>query len=199
LRQERLAPAIDSALRIFQESSLDVVPGAMSTMITGEDEVVFAALQSAFRHAAEQGHVVMIVTFSNACPAPSTAKSGVTYEPIGHVENAFDEPDAPATIAAAESKIVLKPALVEGLSGLEPGRQVMVIFDFHRTQGYDLHQHPQGDVSRPMRGVFALRSPRRPAPVGVTVVDLVAIEGNVLRVRGLDALNGSPVLDLKPA
>jgi tRNA (Thr-GGU) A37 N-methylase len=50
-----------------------------------------------------------------------------------------------------------------------------------------------------MRGVFALRSPRRPNPIGVTIVELLSIENNMLRVRGLDAINGTPVLDLKPA
>ena len=91
--------------------------------------------------------------------------------------------------------------LVAGLKGLEPGRQVMVVFHFHRAPPgqYDLCQHPRGDSSRPRRGVFALCSPHRPNPIGVTVVDLVAIEGNVLRVRGLDAINDTPVLDLKPA
>lgn len=121
------------------------------------------------------------------------------FEAIGHVENDFDEPVAPEEICSAESRIVLDPALAEGLTGLEPGQQVMVVFHFHRSQGYELQQHPRGDPTRPRRGVFALRSPRRPNPIGVTVVDLVAIEGNVLRVRGLDAINGTPVLDLKPA
>ena len=74
----------------------------------------------------------------------------------------------------------------------------MVVFHFHRSRGYELLQHPRGDPSRPRRGVFALRSPRRPNPIGLTVVDLLAIEGNVLRVRGLDAFAGTPVLDLKP-
>ena len=114
-------------------------------------------------------------------------------------ENRFDDPAAAHEIRAIESRIVLDPSLTEGLSGLEPGRQIMVIFCFHRSQGFDLLQHPQGDSSRPRRGVFALRSPRRPNPIGVTVVDLVAVEGNALRVRGLDAINGTPVLDLKLA
>jgi len=130
---------------------------------------------------------------------PSKTEESIAYSAIGHVESDFDEPAAPAEMRATESRIVLDPALVEGLTGLEPGRQVMVVFHFHRSQGYDLYQHPRGDESRPRRGVFALRSPRRPNPIGVTVVDLVAIQGNVLRVRGLDALNGTPVLDLKPA
>jgi formylmethanofuran dehydrogenase subunit E len=121
------------------------------------------------------------------------------YKTIGHVENEFDELASPEKIRAVESRIVLDPALTEGLKGLEPGQQVMVVFYFHRSQGYDLLQHPRGDRSRPRRGVFALRSPRRPNPIGVTVADLVAVEGNVLRVQGLDAINGTPVLDLKPA
>ena len=123
----------------------------------------------------------------------------IVYRAIGHVENDFDEPAPPPEIRAVESQIVLDLSLTEGLKGLEPDRRIMIVFCFHRSQGFDLLQHPQGDRSRPRRGVFALRSPRRPNPIGVTVVDLVAVEGNVLRVRGLDAINGTPVLDLKPA
>jgi tRNA (adenine37-N6)-methyltransferase len=123
----------------------------------------------------------------------------VTFQPIGYVENDFDRPTSPDQIWAVESRIVLDPALVEGLQGLETGQPIMVIFYFHLSEGYTLCQHPRGDESRPLQGVFTLRSPRRPNPIGVTVVDLLAVEGNVLRVRGLDAIDGTPVLDLKPA
>ncbi len=121
------------------------------------------------------------------------------FRTIGHVENSFDEPAAPDLIREAVSRLVLDPSLVAGLKGLEPEQRLMVIFFFHRSQGYELQQHPRGDASRAKRGVFALRSPRRPNPIGVTVVELLAIEENVLQVRGLDAINGTPVLDLKPA
>ena len=121
------------------------------------------------------------------------------YQAIGHVENVFDEPAPPSEIGAVESRIVLDPSLTEGLKGLDSGMRIMVVFCFHRSQGFDLLQHPRGDRSRPLRGVFALRSPRRPNPIGITVVDLVTVDGNILRVRGLDAINGTPVLDLKPA
>jgi len=70
LRQASLSPAIDQALHIFQEHGLNVEPGAMSTLIAGDDAVIFTALQEAFRRVAEQGQVVMVVTFSNACPVP---------------------------------------------------------------------------------------------------------------------------------
>lgn len=201
LGQVSLSPVIDEALRIFREYKLEVEPGAMSSLVTGEDTVVFAALQEAFRCAAEHGPVVMVATLSNACPVRSAGKEKdtATYRAIGHVENDFDGPIAPGVFESFESRIVLEPTLTKGLKGLEPGQKIMVIFHLHRSQGFDLLQHPRGDRGRPQRGVFALRSPRRPNPIGITVVDLVALERNVLRVRGLDAINGTPVLDLKPA
>jgi uncharacterized protein YqgV (UPF0045/DUF77 family) len=70
LRQASLSPAIDEALQIFRGHGLGVEPGAMSTLIAGDDAAIFAALQEAFRCAAEQGQVVMVVTLSNACPVP---------------------------------------------------------------------------------------------------------------------------------
>jgi uncharacterized protein YqgV (UPF0045/DUF77 family) len=73
LRQTRLSPAIDAALELFRAHGLDVTVGAMSTLVSGGDDAVFAALQEAFRRAAEAGDVVMVVTFSNACPLPPKA------------------------------------------------------------------------------------------------------------------------------
>jgi tRNA-Thr(GGU) m(6)t(6)A37 methyltransferase TsaA len=123
----------------------------------------------------------------------------IAFRPIGHVENKFNEPESPETLRAAISRIVLEPALAEGLQGLTPGSKVLVIFNFHLAEGFELLQHPRGDKSRPKRGVFALRSPHRPNHIGITEVELLTVENNVLSVRGLDAINGTPVLDIKPA
>ncbi|MGD2155759.1 MAG: tRNA (N6-threonylcarbamoyladenosine(37)-N6)-methyltransferase TrmO [Anaerolineales bacterium] len=123
----------------------------------------------------------------------------VTFHPIGYVNNEFDGPASPDEIRSVESRLIIEPFLIDGLKGLETGQQIVVIFYFHRSEGYALFQHPRGNQSRPKRGVFALRSPNRPNPIGVTVVDLIKIEDNVLRVRGLDAINRTPILDLKPA
>ena len=199
LRQAVLGPAIDNALAIFRQHELEVEPGPMSTLISGEETTVFQALQRAFEQFAQRGEVVMVVTFSNACPVPSKEEQAITFTAIGHVENQFDEPVSSEEIRAVESRIVLNPDLVLGMQGIEPGQQLMVVFHFHRTEGFNLLQHPRGVLIRPTRGVFALRSPRRPNPIGVTIVDLISVEGNVVRVRGLDAINGTPVLDLKPA
>ncbi len=84
----------------------------------------------------------------------------------------------------------------QGLQDVEGFSHIVVIFWFHRSQGYDLLVKPPGEES--LRGVFATRSPRRPCPLGLTVVELVAREGNVLKVKGLDAVDGTPVLDIKP-
>ncbi len=124
----------------------------------------------------------------------------IYFKPIGTVENSVKETLRPNLIKAVPSRIVLDPTLVAGLEGLIPGQKIMVIFHFHLSQQeYDLQQHPRGDLSRPKRGVFALRSPQRPNAIGVTTVDLVKIEDNVLHVKNLDAVDGTPVLDIKPA
>ncbi len=123
----------------------------------------------------------------------------LTYNPIGIVENGFHLGTPGDTIAASESRIILDPDWEPGLDALEKESRILVVFHFHLSEGYELRQHPRGNPARPKRGVFALRSPRRPNPIGVTETDLLEISGNVLRVRGLDAVDGTPILDLKPA
>jgi tRNA-Thr(GGU) m(6)t(6)A37 methyltransferase TsaA len=119
--------------------------------------------------------------------------------PIGVVRNGLPLGTPKKELEGAESEIRLDPRFGPGLDGLAGEPKILVVFLFHLSDGYDLHQHPRGDTTRPTRGVFALRSPRRPNPIGVTEVDLLEIDGNTLRVRGLDAVDGTPVLDLKPA
>jgi tRNA-Thr(GGU) m(6)t(6)A37 methyltransferase TsaA len=197
LGETSLSPVINQALCTLREHGLAVEAGIMSSLVGGDDDVVFAALKAAFHQIAAQGPVVIVATFSNACPTTEASEDTITYHAIGHVENAFDEPTAQDQIKAAESRIVLDPTLVEGLQGLEAGQRLMVVFYFHRSQGYELRQHPRGDRTREPRGVFALHSPHRPNPIGVTTVELVEVAENVLTVQGLDAINGTPVLDLK--
>jgi tRNA-Thr(GGU) m(6)t(6)A37 methyltransferase TsaA len=129
---------------------------------------------------------------------PASEFRPITLHPIGHVER--DEGDKGFSfkeLRARPARIVLDPALIDGLLGLEAGSDVVVLFWFHQSAGYDLQLHPRGDPSRPIRGVFATRSPRRPNPIAVTTARIRQVEGNVLEVDGLDALDGSPVLDIK--
>jgi tRNA-Thr(GGU) m(6)t(6)A37 methyltransferase TsaA len=122
-----------------------------------------------------------------------------TFHPIGVVQNGLPLGTPRDSLVAAEATITLLPEFTPGLLGLDKEPRILVVFHFHLSQGWDLLQHPRGDSTREKRGVFALKSPRRPNGVGVTEVDLLEIEANVLRVRGLDAVDGTPVLDLKPA
>ena len=122
-----------------------------------------------------------------------------TVRAIGYVENGLPLGTLRDTLVAAESRITLSPEYLPGLAGLEKEPRVLVVFFFHESHEWHLKQHPRGDKDRPKRGVFALRSPRRPNGVGVTEVELLGIQENVLTVRGLDAVDGTPVLDLKPA
>jgi tRNA-Thr(GGU) m(6)t(6)A37 methyltransferase TsaA len=123
----------------------------------------------------------------------------LTFRPIGFVENGLPYGTPGETLRASESRITLHPEFVPGLADLDKEPRVLVVFAFHKSEGWEPMQHPRGDKTREKRGVFALRSPRRPNGIGVTEVELLEIRENVLRVRGLDAVDGTPVLDLKPA
>lgn len=118
--------------------------------------------------------------------------------PIGYVErDAGDAGLSGEDLRERSARIVLDTSLTDGLLGLEPGSDIVVLFYLHRAASDILQVHPRGDPSRPLRGVFAVRSPVRPNPIALTTVRIQRIEGNVLQVVGLDALDGSPVLDIK--
>ena len=99
---------------------------------------------------------------------------------------------------APEARIVVEPAFRDALDGLRAGDEVIVLTWLHRARRDVLRVHPRGDASRPEQGVFATRSPHRPNPVGLHRVEILGIDGTVLRVRNLEAVDGTPVIDLKP-
>ena len=104
--------------------------------------------------------------------------------------------------AKINSEIHLDPQLAGGLQGLDGYSHILVAFFLDRAQGFDpatqLLRKPRGREDMQAVGVFAQRTKYRPNPLGITAVQLLGIEGNVLKVRGLDALDGTPVLDIKP-
>ncbi len=121
--------------------------------------------------------------------------------PIGHVESPLtDRADAPKQgfEGAPESCLVFEPAVLDGLDGLRPGDRVFVLTWLDRARRDVLRVHPRDDPANPERGVFSTRSADRPNPVGLHLVEIVAVDGHRVRVRHLEALDGTPILDVKP-
>jgi PhnB protein len=121
--------------------------------------------------------------------------------PIGWVESPLhDRSSAPhqADEDAPEAWLVFAPSVVEGLLGLNDGDQIVVITWLDRARRDVLTVHPRGDPKRPLTGVFNSRSPDRPNPIGLHTVEIAGIEAGRVRVRHLEALNNTPILDVKP-
>ena len=123
----------------------------------------------------------------------------ICYQPIGRVENDFQYPSSGSEIKQYPSRLIIEERYREGLEGAAPGQKLLVLFDFHQAEEdqIPLLQHPRGDRTRQPRGVFLLRSPLRPNSIGATEVTVEKVEGTRLTVRGLDAVDGTPILDLK--
>lgn len=125
--------------------------------------------------------------------------SPIVIMPVGRVRNEVTDTGKRDWIQVV-SEITLDPRLEEGLDGLEEFSHIMVLFWMHHAPPdvNPLKIHPQMRADLPLVGVFATRSPMRPNPLGISVVRLLERKGNVVKVVGLDAIDGTPVLDIKP-
>lgn len=125
----------------------------------------------------------------------------IELTPIGRVESSLTDPEAApkqGDEGAPGAWLILDAGVLAGLDGIEPNDEIVVLTWLDRAQRDVLSVHPRGDLSRPPQGVFATRSPDRPNPIGLHRVQVTEIDGNRLRVGGLEALDGTPILDLKP-
>ena len=125
---------------------------------------------------------------------------GIQLEPIGYVRSGFTDTAAiPKGLGAqhdAEGVLEILPELEAGLADVEGFSHLYVLWIFDRAGAAELTAYPPSD-NRP-HGVFATRSPQRPNPIGLTIVELVSRDGTRLRVRGIDMLDGTPIVDIKP-
>jgi len=131
---------------------------------------------------------------------PASDLPVLPIRPIGTVQNGIRRPRSTGW-HNVESVIAIDPIYQQGLTGIDGFSHLIVVTWLHlaATERRDtLALHPGGDTRLPLLGVFALRVAARPNPIGVTVVRLLRVEGGALSVRGLDAVDGTPVLDLKP-
>jgi tRNA-Thr(GGU) m(6)t(6)A37 methyltransferase TsaA len=120
---------------------------------------------------------------------------------IGRIESSLtDLESAPrqADEGAPEAWLVFEPEMREGLRSLRSGDEVILLTWLDRARRDVLSVHPRGDPSRAEEGVFSTRSPHRPNPIGLHRVEITAIDGRRVRVRGLEAVDGTPIIDLKP-
>ena len=131
-------------------------------------------------------------------PARNYPDTPVTFTPIGWVESEFSSYAPSDEMRKRPSRIVLRPDMAPGLMGLEEEEHILVLFNLHRATQYELQLHPGHNPENPIRGVFATRSQYRPNAIAATVAEIVSVEDNIINVTGLDAQDGSPVLDIKP-
>jgi tRNA-Thr(GGU) m(6)t(6)A37 methyltransferase TsaA len=128
-------------------------------------------------------------------------KAGLEVVPIGEVESPLtDRSSAPKQghEGAPDAWLVFEPEVVTGLEGLRAGDRVIVLTWLDRARRDVLRVHPRDDVANPMQGVFTTRSADRPNPIGLHEVEVLSIEGRRALVRNLEALNGTPIVDVKP-
>ena len=129
------------------------------------------------------------------------SESRLEVIPIGVVESPLTDPtSAPKQghEGAPDAWLVFEPAVLEGLQGLRAGDQVIVLTWLDRARRDVLSVHPRDDVTNPLQGVFNTRSADRPNPIGLHQVEIVEVDAQRVRVRNLEALDGTPILDLKP-
>ena len=119
---------------------------------------------------------------------------------IGRIESDLSQVEkAPAQGVGSrlEAWLVLEPEFVEGLDGIRAGDQLLVFTWLHLAERWPLKLPPHGNHQLPPMGVFGTRSPHRPNPIGVHLVQVLAVEGNRLRLRDMEAVDGTPVVDIK--
>ena len=124
----------------------------------------------------------------------------IQLEPIGRVESALkDLASAPrqADEGAPEAWLVFEPHVADGLRGIRTGSEVVLLTWLDRADRDVLVVHPRGDTSRPLEGVFNTRSPHRPNPIGLHRVEVAEVHGLRVRVRNLEAIDGTPIIDVK--
>jgi tRNA-Thr(GGU) m(6)t(6)A37 methyltransferase TsaA len=119
---------------------------------------------------------------------------GKVESPLTDLESAPRQPDE----GAPEAWLVFEPDVLEGVRSLRPGDEIILITWLDRARRDVLSVHRRGDASRPEEGVFSTRSPHRPNPIGLHHVEITAIEGTRVRVRHLEAIDGTPIIDVKP-
>lgn len=124
----------------------------------------------------------------------------IKLEPIGFVSTSAEKIPRHWTISSVEGDLVINKSYREGLRDIRPGQRLYVIFYFHKSPEFSpeyMRIKPQ--VSDKIVGVFSTHSPIRPNPIGLSILEVLSVIDNIIHVKGLDMLDGTPILDIKPA
>ncbi|KKS57039.1 MAG: hypothetical protein UV22_C0023G0005 [Parcubacteria group bacterium GW2011_GWA2_42_35] len=128
----------------------------------------------------------------------SQSKNGaITIKPIGKARNIVNKPMLPGWKDVV-TEIVIDKKYAKGLDGIEDYSHIIVLYWMNKEKECHLKHHPQGKENVPFVGVFACRCPQRPNRIALSTVELLSRKGNKIKVKGLDIINGTPILDLKP-
>lgn len=125
----------------------------------------------------------------------------LTIRPIGRVESSLTstaQSPRQGDEGAPDAYLIVDVEVQAGLEGMSVGDEIIVLTWLHRAERSILAVHPRGDLSRPEQGVFSTRAPSRPNPIGLHRVRVLGIDGRRLHVSGLEAIDGTPIVDLKP-
>tara|TARA_Y100000310_G_C20647396_1_gene797418 strand:+ start:143 stop:607 length:465 start_codon:yes stop_codon:yes gene_type:complete len=121
----------------------------------------------------------------------------INLKPIGFVRNNIKETRF-GDFADEVSEIILDEKFTDALNGIEDYSHVIIVYWMDKVKNYVITHRPQGNVDVPIVGIFACRCPSRPNPIAITTVKLLKREGNKIKVEGLDILDGTPIIDIKP-
>ncbi len=123
----------------------------------------------------------------------------IVMEPIGVVHTAAEKVPRHWTVSELEGELVIDEKYKQGLKDIQSGQEIIVLFYFDRSPGFSPELLVQTPPHRQERiGVFSICSPRRPNPIGLSVLEVLKVEGTVLHVKGVDMYDGTPILDIKP-
>lgn len=123
----------------------------------------------------------------------------ICFEPIGWVRTDATSVPRHWSVSDVAGELEIKPELAPGLANIKPGQKIVVLFYFHQSRTFEESALTQTPPHRSgARGVFSICSPRRPNPIGMSILQVAGVNGNTVKVKGLDMYDGTPILDIKP-
>jgi len=128
-----------------------------------------------------------------------TGAMAIEMKPIGFVRHEFEKVPRHWSVSDVEGRLIINEEYIEGMEDIKAGQHIVVIFHFHKSPAFTSRYLKQSPPHRKeIIGVFSCCSPRRPNPIGMSVLEVLKVKSNVIYVKGLDMYNNTPIWDIKP-